>query len=246
VIVERSLHPDWLSCTYLVAPAADGPALLIDAGGPVAPLVRARERHRLDVVAALLTHHHHDHVAALDDLRAALGFERALAHPLEAARIDGVEALKPGRHELAGIAFSALHTPGHTDGMLAFVVDGAAFCGDTLFRGSVGGVRAPGASGYDDLRRSILEVLLALPPDTRLYPGHTDPTTVAEEREHNPFVRVWLGKDRPDGRRCRVAGEEAELVVLARDYDGGYKAWVRLGQERRDEIVPGSIVEIEA
>ncbi len=229
-----------------MAPQPNGPALLIDAGGPVAPLVRARERHGLRVVAALLTHHHHDHVAALDELREALDFEAAYAHPREAARIGGgVQALEPGRHEFDGIPVVALHTPGHTDGMLAFVIDGVAFTGDTLFKGSVGGVRAPGASGYEDLRRSIVDVLLTLPSDTRLYPGHSDPTTIREELAANPFVRVWLGCDQPDGRRCRVAGEEAELVVLARDYDGGRKAWVRLGRERRDEIVPGSIVELD-
>ena len=83
-------------------------------------------------------------------------------------------------------------------------------------------------------------MLLALPPDTRIRPGHTDPTTVAEELENNPFVRLWRGLD-PEGDEpeCTVLGEPAALVLLGPDYDGGHKAWVRW-PDGRDDIVPGS------
>ena len=97
-----------------------------------------------------------------------------------------------------------LHTPGHTAGMLSLLVDGNVFTGDTLFKGSVGGVRAPGSTSYDDLKRSIMDVLLELPGDTTIRPGHTDPTTVDEELESNRFVRIWRGwtpKARTNARR---------------------------------------------
>ena len=82
------------------------------------------------------------------------------------------------------LAIEVLHTPGHTAGMLNFVVNGTdVFTGDTLFKNSVGGVRAPGSTSYEDLKRSIMDVLLTLPPDTVIRPGHTDPTTVADELE---------------------------------------------------------------
>jgi glyoxylase-like metal-dependent hydrolase (beta-lactamase superfamily II) len=137
-----------------------------------------------------------------------------------------------------------LHTPGHTDGMLSFLVDGSdVFTGDTLFKGSVGGVRAPGSSGFDDLRRSILEVLMKLPRDTRVHPGHTDPTTIGEEWEENPFVRLWRGLDEESDERCRVREREAALVLWAPDYDGGHKAWIRWDDSGEDDIVPGSQVE---
>ena len=55
----------------------------------------------------------------------------------------------------------------------------ALFTGDTLFKGSVGGVRAPGHTTYEDLKSSIMDKLLALPPQTPVHPGHTDPTTSA-------------------------------------------------------------------
>ena len=54
--------------------------------------------------------------------------------------------------EAGGLRIEALHTPGHTAGMLSFVVDGHVFTGDTLFKGSVGGVRAPGHTTFEDIR----------------------------------------------------------------------------------------------
>jgi glyoxylase-like metal-dependent hydrolase (beta-lactamase superfamily II) len=116
------------------------------------------------------------------------------------------------------------------------------FTGDTLFRGSVGGVRAPGHTTYADLRRSIMDVLLALPPETVIRPGHTEPTTVAEELERNPFVRVWRGLDPEGSEPCTALGEPATLILWAPDYDGGHKAWVRW-PDGSDDIVPGSAVE---
>ena len=82
---------------------------------------------------------------------------------------------------------------------------------------------------------------MELPKDTRLHPGHTDPTTVGEEWEQNAFVRLWRGLDEEGTEPCRVEGEEATLVLWAPDYDGGHKAWVRW-PDGRDDIVPGSRV----
>jgi len=85
-------------------------------------------------------------------------------------------------------------------------------------------------------------VLMKLPPETTVRPGHTDPTTLADEWEHNAFVRIWRGLDPEGDESCRVGEEEARLVLLAPDYDGGNKAWVRWCDSGRDDIVPGSAV----
>ena len=91
--------------------------------------------------------------------------------------------------------------------MLNFVVNGTdVFTGDTLFKGSVGGVRAPGSTSFEDLRHSIMDVLMKLPPETRLHPGHTDPTTVGDEWESNAFVRLWRGLDEEGTESCTVEG----------------------------------------
>ncbi len=242
------MHPDWVSNSYLVADEPGGHGVLIDAGGPAEPLLEAIAAHELAVEQLLLTHHHHDHVAESPTYRERLGIE-VLAHPLEAERLDDVDrTLEPGETIAVGeLRIEPLHTPGHSAGMLSFrVSDTELFTGDTLFKGSVGGVRAPGSTSFDDLRRSIMDVLLTLPGDTTVRPGHTDPTSVGEEWERNPFVRLWRGLDEEGTGLCRVGEEEATLVLLARDYDGGGKAWVRWTDSGRDDIVPGSRVVVDA
>ncbi len=161
-----------------------------------------------------------------------------------------------------------LSTPGHTAGMLSFLVgtdvaarggsprrssssaapggfngsEAVVFTGDTLFKNSVGGVKAPGHTTYTDLRDSIMGTLMELPPDTVIYPGHSDPSTVAQEWDSNGFIRVWRGLDAEGSEPCTALGEPATLVLLGEDYDGGTKAWIRW-PDGADDIVPGSRVE---
>ncbi|MFZ0090673.1 MAG: MBL fold metallo-hydrolase [Solirubrobacteraceae bacterium] len=244
MIVERSMSDQWLSNTYVVADELGGSAVIVDAGGPVAPLFDHLHRGQLTLTHVLLTHHHHDHVAELDAIRERFPETPVLIHPLErdhvpgaTATIDAGETIESGAMRIATI-----HTPGHTAGMLSLLFDGTdVFTGDTLFRGSVGGVRAPGHTTYADLKASIMDKLLALPAATRIHPGHTDPTTVSHELEHNRFVRIWRGLD-PEGEApCTALGEPATLILLGDDYDGGHKAWVRW-PDGADDIVPGSQV----
>ncbi|MBV9464841.1 MAG: MBL fold metallo-hydrolase [Solirubrobacterales bacterium] len=245
MIVERSMQDQWLSNTYVVADELGGHAVMIDAGGPVAPLLDVLHRGQLTLTHVLLTHHHHDHVAELDAVRERHPDVPVLIHPLERELVpQATGTLEPGQPIDSGaLHIEPLHTPGHTAGMLSLLVDGTdVFTGDTLFKGSVGGVRAPGHTTYADLKASIMDTLLELAPETRIHPGHTEPTTVAEERERNRFVRIWRGLD-PEGQEpCTALGEPATLVLLGADYDGGHKAWVRW-QDGSDDIVPGSRVE---
>ena len=121
--------------------------------------------------------------------------------------------------------------------MLAFVVNGeGVFTGDTLFKDAVGG------GDYERIRASVMDVLMALPHELPVYPGHTDETTIGREWEHNPFVTVWRGAVPEGTEPCRVNGEDATLVVWSPDYDGKGKAWVRFA-DGRDAIVGGSRVE---
>ena len=234
----------WLSNTYIVADEVGGSAVMIDAGGPVAPLLEFLRRGQLTLTHVLLTHHHDDHVSDLDEVRRQFPDVPVLIHELERPDVPGATGtMAPEqRIETGALVVEPIHTPGHTAGMLSLLVDGSdVFTGDTLFKGSVGGVRAPGHTTYADLKTSIMDRLLKLPPETRIHPGHTDPTTVADELEHNRFVRIWRGVD-PEGHEpCTALGEPATLILLGDDYDGGHKAWVRW-PDGSDDIVPGSQV----
>jgi hypothetical protein len=84
--------------------------------------------------------------------------------------------------------------------------------------------------------------LMELPPDTVIYPGHADPTSVGREWESNAFIRVWRGLDGQGSEPCIALGAPATLVLLGEDYDGGTKAWIRW-EDGSDDIVPGSRVE---
>jgi hydroxyacylglutathione hydrolase len=244
MIVERSMSDGWLSNTYVVADEIGGSAVMVDAGGPVGPLLDFLKRGQLTLTHVLLTHHHHDHVAELDTVKSAFADIPVLIHPLERDLVPGAtETMQPGETiEIGALRIETIHTPGHTAGMLSLLFDGTdVFTGDTLFKGSVGGVRAPGHTTYADLKTSIMDKLLALPPSTRIHPGHTDPTTVADELENNRFVRIWRGIDPEGDEPCTAMGDPATLILLGDDYDGGHKAWVRW-PDGSDDIVPGSQV----
>ena len=234
----------FLSNTYVVAEEDGGSAVMIDAGGPVEPLLAAIDDHGLTLSHVLLTHHHYDHVCELDQVLARHPDAEVLIHPAERDQVEGATGtIEPGDTvKVGGLSIEAIHTPGHTAGMLSFLVDGHVFTGDTLFRNSVGGVRAPGHTTYADLKESIMDRLMALPPETAIHPGHTDPTTVADEWDHNAFIRVWRGLDSEGDEPCTALGEPATLVLLGDDYDGGHKAWVRW-PDGSDDIVPGSQVQ---
>ncbi|MGP0101173.1 MAG: MBL fold metallo-hydrolase [Solirubrobacteraceae bacterium] len=283
MLVERAMHPQFLSNTFLVADGEGGPAFFVDAGGPVAPLIEAAERLELTPTHVLLTHHHFDHVSDVGELlerwpKLQVLISERERELLDAGAAEGADPPSAGMGSIeAGqtLRFGALevrplHTPGHTAGMLSFLVGerpgdaagerapgraarGAApgglagaglvvFTGDTLFKDSVGGVKAPGHTTYTDLRDSIMGTLMELPPDTVIYPGHSDASTVAREWDSNAFIRVWRGLDAEGSQPCTALGQPATLVLLGADYDGGTKAWVRW-QDGSDDIVPGSRVE---
>jgi glyoxylase-like metal-dependent hydrolase (beta-lactamase superfamily II) len=239
------MHPDWLSNSWLVADEPRGQGVIIDAGGPSEPILAKIEELGLTIGHILCTHHHGDHTANNDLYRFRLGSvvcghgsERDLFGGLDRELVDG-EELTAG-----ALQIRALHLPGHTVGQLGYLVDGRAlFTGDTLFRGTVGGTCGPGHATFADLHHSIMDVLMKLPGETEVYPGHTEPTTIGEEWENNPFIRLWRGLDRPPEKPCVALGRPATLLLRAQDYDGGTKCQVRFDFAASGlDIVAGSQV----
>jgi hydroxyacylglutathione hydrolase len=246
VIVERTENPEWLSNAYLFANPEQGKGVLIDGNDDLGPLLERAERDGIEITHVLLTHPHPDHVAGVAEARERLGNPPLVAHAETAAEIDQeveVTLADGEKLEAGGMEIEAIYTPGHAAGHLAFLIDGTdVVTADVLFKGTVGGTMAPGASGFADLKSSVMR-LMELPPETRVHPGHREPTTVGEEWEQNPFVRIWRGLDATGEEQVTVWGRPATLKLWAPDYDGGNKAWVVFGDSEEDAIVGGSQVE---
>lgn len=245
MIIRKTMSSDYLSNTYLLADEEGGHGVIIDTGGPSEPIFEAIEEGRIEVTHILCTHHHVDHVRGNERFQERYGCP-ICAHRQEVGLFDNVgqvvdRPLDQGDELVSGgLHIRALHTPGHTEGMLALVVnDELVFTGDTLFRHSVGGTVGPGHTTFEDLKHSTMDVLMGLPRDMKVYPGHTDPTTIGEEWENNPFIRLWRGLESGREARCTAMGRPATLILRAEDYDGGTKCWVRF-DDGTDAIVPGS------
>jgi hydroxyacylglutathione hydrolase len=246
LIVERTENPQWLSNAYLVADEAGGTGVLIDGNDDLGPLLERAERDGIEITHVLLTHAHPDHVAGLAEARERLGGPPLVAHAEAAAQTEEEVAetiADGGKLSTGGLEIEAISTPGHAAGHVALLVNGSdVFTADVLFKGTVGGTMAPGASGFADLQASVMR-LMELPPETVVHPGHREPTTIGEEWDGNPFVRIWRGLDQVGDEEVTVWGRPATLKLWAPDYDGGNKAWIVFGDSGEEAIVGGSQVE---
>jgi hydroxyacylglutathione hydrolase len=230
----------WDARSYLVSAGRD--AVLIDGNGNLGPLVAHARAERLELHAALLTHTHEDHVAGIAELRASgvpVLAHRAAPGGFHDRALEGGEHMRFGALELETIAL-----PGHDAAQLAYRTGGVVATGDSIYRRTVAGHSEPSEVSFVRHMRAIVQGVLALPAQTAILPGHGAATTVGVELAANPFVRAFTAAAAlPLPRACRVGGPfglwEAELLLLAPDYDGGRKALVRFPTIGR-AIVPGS------
>lgn len=160
-----------------------------------------------NIVALLLTHSHWDHTADMPELKRITQAPLYL-HPLDEYRLldpnqytgfrlpftlEGTTADKHLTHgqtlEFGSMKFTVLHTPGHTEGGVCFYnqPNSCVIVGDTLFAGSIGRTDLHGGN-YGQLIDSIFRELMPLPDETIVYSGHTEPTTIGEEKISNPFL----------------------------------------------------------
>jgi hydroxyacylglutathione hydrolase len=167
-------------------------AALVDPAGNAANLLRILRDgdYRLEYI--LITHKHNDHCDAAAPVAKAFPQARIVMHELDVAAIGALadSALRVRDGETLsfgdGSTIRMLHTPGHTDGSSCFIFQDAVFTGDTIFAGSVGGAYGD-ASTYDDILSSVRRKLFTLPDATVVMPGHGPPTTIGQEKQHDPF-----------------------------------------------------------
>lgn len=167
-------------------------AALVDPAGIPQNLLRIVRDGDYHLQYILITHKHADHCDATADVARAFPDAAIVMHPLDVHAIGSLRtralALRDGESLPFGDESSIrmLHTPGHTDGSSCYFFKSAVFSGDTLFAASVGGAYGD-ASTYGDILNSVRSKLFTLPDDTVVMPGHGPPTTIALEKEHNPF-----------------------------------------------------------
>jgi hydroxyacylglutathione hydrolase len=167
-------------------------AALIDPAGYPKTLLNAVNEGPYTLRYILITHKHADHCDATADVARAFPDAEIVMHRADAGAIGplGRRAVPVTDGDELPFGDDAsirmLHTPGHTDGSSCFLFRSTVFSGDTLFAGSVGGIFAD-VSTYDDLLASVRFKLFALDDDTVVMPGHGPPTTIGEEKAHNPF-----------------------------------------------------------
>jgi len=199
---------------YLIGSRSARQCLVVDPAWAVDRLLDQAEADGMEVVGALVTHYHQDHVGGSLFGMDIEGLARLLERQPVPIHVNGVEA--DGTRKVTGASESDLvrhdagdeivlgevkvrliHTPGHTPGSQCFLVEeagapGRLVAGDTLFLNACGRVDLPG-SNPEDMYRSLNHTLKSLPDETLVYPGHMygDPSdTLGAQKRTNPFLRV--------------------------------------------------------
>ncbi len=203
---QMVLGPVYTNC-YFLKNKETGEALIVDPADSPKRIFQKVEDMGAKPVGILLTHGHFDHVTAMEELRRDLGVPVYACEQEQAVLADpdknlSVQFQGGGLHlkadmllkdgetfEAAGYTFQMLHTPGHTEGSCCYYVksERVLFSGDTLFEGSYGRIDFPTGSGRQMIH-SVADILLNLPDDTNVYPGHMGYTTIADEKQYNPLA----------------------------------------------------------
>ena len=190
---------------YLVMDEDTKKAVLIDATELIPEITDAVKQLGSDVQYILLTHGHFDHIMGLNDLKKELNAEAMICEDdlvisdniNEFTRLFNWPDSNPPVYEkylkdgdvitVGNMNIKVIHTPGHTEGGVCYLIEDNLFSGDTLFRGSVGRTDLFGGD-FSKLSDSIKNKLFKLDNDIKVFPGHGPMTTIGYEKKHNEIL----------------------------------------------------------
>lgn len=228
----------------------DGRCAVVDPG-EAGPVEAALARERVELAAVWATHHHPDHVGGVGELVARRAGVDVVIGVKDAAKTPHVTRTVADGDEvtLGGLRARCIHNPGHTLGAISYVVEGCAFTGDTLFGGGCGRV----FEGDAAMMHASLMRLAALPPETKVYFGHeytasnlrfaaavepdnaavarragalpapSTPSTIADERATNPFLRAAEPAVIAAAKARGAAGDPVSVFAAIRSWKDGFR-----------------------
>ena len=196
------LGPLQTNC-YVVWGEGSSACVVVDPAYSPAQILEFTARQGLKIEAIFLTHGHFDHVGAVEALREKTGCGLWMhrgdynqrkdpmndyLYPLHDKDLGEIAFCGDGDEIAAGnLTFRVLHTPGHSRGSLCFLSEDVLLSGDTLFAGGCGRTDLPGGD-WATILMSLAD-LSELEDAVKVYPGHGESTTIAQEKRYNPYMR---------------------------------------------------------
>jgi len=201
MIIKTFKEPPIENNNYLIIDEETKEAALIDCSFVDSNVTKTIEEHGAKLKYILLTHGHFDHIAGIRPNEAKivmhendLGILKQANNYLPLFGIPEITIpqidifIKDGDViKLGSIDIKVIHTPGHTQGGVCYLINDVLFSGDTIFRESVGRCDMEGGN-FDQIVESIRSKIFTLPDNITIYPGHGPSTNVKWEREHNRFL----------------------------------------------------------
>ncbi len=186
---------------YLLIDEESREAALVDCSANDPEIRKTLAENDAKLKYILLTHGHFDHIAGIRPNEAQIVMHKSDLIQLKSANmylpafgmpeitipkidifINDGDVLSLGKKEI-----KVIHTPGHTQGGVCYLVENKLFSGDTIFKEAVGRCDLEGGD-FSQIVESIQNKIFTLPAETEIYPGHGKMTTVAWEKEHNQFL----------------------------------------------------------
>lgn len=183
---------------YLIGDPVTRQALVVDPAWQIDTILRQAEQDEMNIVGALISHHHYDHTNGIEDLLAAKDC-KIYIHKNDAEFVKGIPTINLNKTEhaqeisLGDLKIKLLHTPGHTPGSQCFCVHGHLISGDTLFIGGCGRCDFPGGDA-EQMYYTLTQKIMRMDDETIVLPGHhyadRPQAKLGEEKSQNPYLRM--------------------------------------------------------